>query len=569
MKNEASPELPRHTTPILTAMKSAIPPSPTRDGSAGLSRYRLEACAERRGELEWFDGICIDDNGELPVRIAREPRQELPIDDARTTWPNVAWEAEIRARTAHLGMPRVLDRIDEADFSQLVIEKPIGIPLWDAWDRAAANADRFQWLIQLADVLHALHRAGGIVESLRPDQIWVTALGQVVLGADVVLLPLPLPPNFPLRLTTVSAPELLHGGPVDARSDLYHFGSVLYSLELGRELTPLDFEFSGVPRPVLERHPEINPCLGRMIARTFTVDRAARFPSEDPGSDLTGFEELLRTLERARGWVGRARLDIAAWTSTGMVRRNNEDAALVVHASELREAAADDWAVIGLADGMGGTAAGEVAAAITIQTLRRSVLRLSPLSRSHDELDPRASIDNSKAIADCLGQVLREANEAVYLAGRDEDRRGMGCTAEVVIINGQRLVVGHVGDSRTYHFTRGEMRQLTRDHTYVATLVEQGILGADEAQMHPRRGELMQAIGGRADVTPEMIHATFSPDDWLIVCSDGLTARLTPETMVSVLEQSHSADAAARRLVNRANLEGAADNVTVVVVRGC
>jgi protein phosphatase len=87
--------------------------------------------------------------------------------------------------------------------------------------------------------------------------------------------------------------------------------------------------------------------------------------------------------------------------------------------------------------------------------------------------------------------------------------------------------------------------------------------------MHPRRGELMQAIGGRADVTPEMIHATFSPDDWLIVCSDGLTARLTPETMVSVLEQSHSADAAARRLVNRANLEGAADNVTVVVVRGC
>ena len=208
-----------------------------------------------------------------------------------------------------------------------------------------------------------------------------------------------------------------------------------------------------------------------------------------------------------------------------MVRSNNEDAALVLHATELRDAAADDWAVIGLADGMGGTAAGEVAAAITMQTLRRSVLRFSPLSRLQDDLGPRPSIDDSKAIADCLGRRLREANQAVYVAGRDEDRRGMGCTAEVVIVNGQRLVVGHVGDSRTYHFTRGELRQLTRDHTYVATLVEQGVLSADEAQMHPRRGELMQAIGGRADVAPEMIHATFSPGDWLIVCSDGLTAQ--------------------------------------------
>jgi protein phosphatase len=143
----------------------------------------------------------------------------------------------------------------------------------------------------------------------------------------------------------------------------------------------------------------------------------------------------------------------------------------------------------------------------------------------------------------------------------------MGCTAEAVYVDGRHLVVGHVGDSRTYLLHRGRLLQLTRDHTLVARMVELGKLTVDQAATHPRRGELRQAIGGRADVQPELSSAALCPGDWVVVCTDGLTGCLRPADIQDVLEQSSSADQAARRLVNRANQLGAMDNVSVAVVR--
>ena len=164
--------------------------------------------------------------------------------------------------------------------------------------------------------------------------------------------------------------------------------------------------------------------------------------------------------------------------------------------------------------------------------------------------------------------LLREANRLVYLAARESPtRRGMGCTAEAVYLDGRQLVVGHVGDSRTYHFRRGVLRQLTRDHSTVQRMVEAGHLTAEEADTHPRRSELLQAVGGRPDVEPEVIAVPLSVGEWVVICSDGLTARVRPAMIQDVLERSASAEQAARRLVNLANQHGAPDNVTVAVVR--
>ena len=100
--------------------------------------------------------------------------------------------------------------------------------------------------------------------------------------------------------------------------------------------------------------------------------------------------------------------------------------------------------------------------------------------------------------------MLRETNRHVFTASRTPVlvKRGMGCTAEIVYVDGRRLVVGHVGDSRTYHYSRGRLVQITRDQTLVNRLVELGHLTPEEAEDHPRKNELQQAIGGQPTVDP-------------------------------------------------------------------
>jgi protein phosphatase len=109
--------------------------------------------------------------------------------------------------------------------------------------------------------------------------------------------------------------------------------------------------------------------------------------------------------------------------------------------------------------------------------------------------------------------------------------------------------------------------QLTRDQTWVNRMVELGALTAEEAEVHPRRSELQQAIGGRADVEPDLYASPLKPGDWIVVCSDGLSNTLAAATLQELLQSAPSAEWAARRLVNYANLAGATDNATVVVIR--
>jgi serine/threonine protein phosphatase PrpC len=464
-------------------------------------------------------------------------------------------------------LPRVLDRFTDAGRHWLALETPAGATLWDVWDDPTFGPpERYGWLGQLVDVLRGLHQAGAILEALRPEQIRISPLGQVLLDPTVVLLPLPLPRTAPVRPTLVSAPELIDGLGVDARADLYCVGTVLYALELGHELTDLDFRGPGDPFPFLDRFPDAHPLLGRLLGKTLARFREQRFPTV--GGDSTGFDDLARTFAEAQRVLGRARLEVAAWTSTGMVRAGNEDALTVVHAAELRDGTQEEYALVLAADGMGGNAAGEVAAALAVQAVRRSLMHEPPFRGLTDEPGlPRITADRA-AVRRRILAALEEANRLVFRSSRErEGRRGMGCTAEAVYVDGRQLVVGHVGDSRTYLLHRGRLVQLTRDHTLVARMVELGKLTVEQAATHPRRGELRQAIGGRADVQPELSTAALSPGDWVVVCTDGLTGCLRPPDIQDVLERSSSADQAARRLVNLANQLGATDNVSVAVVR--
>jgi serine/threonine protein phosphatase PrpC len=385
------------------------------------------------------------------------------------------------------------------------------------------------------------------------------------------LLALPLPAAALIRSTFYTAPELvLTPDQADARADLFGFGALLFVLFMGRELADMDFERPGVPKPFLPQFPDVHPLLGRVISKTFCPDRDARLPTDEAiEEDVTGFKELIRLLELCRRTLDQVRLDVAGWTTSGMVRTYNEDAFALWHQVGSQEDYQEESALVMLADGMGGSAAGEVAAALAIQSFKKKLLSepmfagltgASKGERTPFELEPCKQL---------LAAALKDASAEIFAASQSGvGKRGMGCTAEVVFIAGRNLVAGHAGDSRTYHLHDGRLVQLTQDQTMVNRLVELGQLTPEEAAKHPRRSELQQALGGRAEVEPLVYHSILKPGDWVIVCSDGLSNHVSPEEMKEILQsEATSAETAARRLVNLANNHGAGDNVTVAVIR--
>ena len=375
-------------------------------------------------------------------------------------------------------------------------------------------------------------------------------------------------------------------GCILPRPSLYSFGALIYSLEiLHRELSENDFEKPGVPKPFIPRFPDIHPAFGRLISKTFRTEIHARFPTDEAGrDDKSGFTELIATLASVGRSLDRCRLEIASWTTTGMVRTGNEDAFALMHATESRQDDLTDTALVFLADGMGGYEAGEIAAAMTMQILRQNLT----LNKMFSQFAGGSAFTNDAASPPPKGEThapaeldveackmlfkgaLKDANRQIFTASRapGSKRRGMGCTAEAAYIDGKNLVVGHVGDSRVYHLSQGELIQVTRDQTLVNRLVELGSITAEEAEDHPRKNELQQAIGGQPDVEVGIYHARVLAGDWVFVCSDGLTNHISNKDLKTMLaNEAQSAQMAARRLVNLANIEGATDNATVVVIR--
>jgi PPM family protein phosphatase len=554
-------------TAVRECRRPKVEPEPLLAG-----RYRLDQEISNRCGLARFLARDSSTSASTYVQLVRESLPEgedppLPADGS--IWPSLAWEERLRGRCKHMGLPRVLGRFNDHDYAYLALEVPHGVNLWDAWDDPAwPTAEKFGWLIQLADLFQVLHAAGAILEELRPDQVVLTPAGQVVLTDTGNLLPLPLPRDVPIVATCATPPELLTGAWIDARSDLFCFGALVYSLLLGRELTDLDFHAPGVPKSYLERFPAAHPLLGRLLSKTFVADVDRRFPtSEGVAEDPTGFHELINMLEQCQRTLGRVRLETASWSTTGMVRSGNEDAFAVLQTSVGRQDELEDYTLVMVADGMGGSEAGEVAAALAVKSLYETLGTQPPFSRVSEETDVTPPTICREQYGTRVTEALKEANRRVYLASRQGiGRRGMGCTAEVIFSDGRHLVVGHVGDSRTYRLSRGKLTQITKDQTYISRLLEQGEITPEEAEIHPRRAELQQAIGGWSDVDPQVADVPLEPGDWVLVCSDGLSNQIKAPIIQAVLERSSSAESAARHLINLANLYGAGDNVTAVVM---
>jgi serine/threonine protein phosphatase PrpC len=252
-----------------------------------------------------------------------------------------------------------------------------------------------------------------------------------------------------------------------------------------------------------------------------------------------------------------SRVTLEAWlvTDVGMVREHNEDSAYMEPTNGF----------FIVADGMGGHAAGEVASAMAVDTVRKT------LEGARTEIDTfkNAPTDaGRRGIVQLLQSAVLSAHQAVFQRGQHEaDKAGMGTTLDVVLVAGPEAFVAHVGDSRTYLIRDGRSSQITTDHTVAEVLVIEGKLTIEEAQVSPLRTILVNAIGVSADVGVEMAHVTLKRGDRLLLCSDGLHDYFPIEEEIA---QKLSADApgdALQEMVELAKTRGGHDNITGVAVQ--
>jgi PPM family protein phosphatase len=250
-----------------------------------------------------------------------------------------------------------------------------------------------------------------------------------------------------------------------------------------------------------------------------------------------------------------ARIEIGAATHVGRVRGNNEDSYGVVGALNL----------FVLSDGIGGQANGEVASALAVETIVTHCLKFSVDRPAHNGDEPRSDIsDRTYHLAKAAGL----ANLAIHETSvRDPRFQGMGATVVAAWIDGLRLSLAHVGDSRAYLFRGGELESLTSDHTLVAEQVRSGLLTLEQAQTNPLRRMLIRSLGVREEVEIDVREHQLRGGDVLLLCSDGLTGMVPESDIADVLSRGTDAQSSADRLVASANEHGGEDNVTVILAR--
>ncbi|MCP5007656.1 MAG: Stp1/IreP family PP2C-type Ser/Thr phosphatase [Planctomycetes bacterium] len=229
-------------------------------------------------------------------------------------------------------------------------------------------------------------------------------------------------------------------------------------------------------------------------------------------------------------------------TDVGLKRRNNEDASVVK----------PDLGFVSVVDGMGGVSFGEVASQIFANTALEVFSDIKSLSK--------------KDTLELVEKAFRLANERIlHEATISPSHNGMGCTAELIAFHAQDFVLGHVGDSRTYLFRQGELKRVTRDHSFIQDQIDHGILTVSEAKKHPYRNVILRAVGVNKKLEIDLIRGKSLPGDIFLLCSDGLTDMVEDLVIQKVLSSADKIPDKVEKLINLAKSAGGHDNITVAL----
>jgi len=208
-----------------------------------------------------------------------------------------------------------------------------------------------------------------------------------------------------------------------------------------------------------------------------------------------------------------------------------------------------------LADGMGGYKGGEIASSLATSSAKEYI------NKNFIEIEP--STENIKKL---IREAMNYANKVVYEKSKEkEELEQMGTTLEICLIYGNKVYIGHIGDSRIYRIRKNIIRRITTDHSYVETLVKDGTITREEAFYHPKKNMLVKALGCTEYVEPDITAKGFLEEDIMLMCSDGLTNMLKEEEIYKIIKEN--TETACDKLIQKANELGGYDNISVIIIK--
>jgi serine/threonine protein phosphatase PrpC len=246
----------------------------------------------------------------------------------------------------------------------------------------------------------------------------------------------------------------------------------------------------------------------------------------------------------------------------GMVRSLNEDSFLSLELSLEEGGESVLFGLYAVADGVGGCEGGEIASSLALKVLAAGII--------DSLLLPALQLDSTnltqESILQRLGEGVKRANSEVYLEGQAEGS-DMSTTLAVALVINKTVYVANVGDSRVYLSDEGQLRQMTNDHSFVASLVAVGEITPEEIYTHPYRHIITRCLGTQGDVEVDLFTEELRPGDSLLLCSDGLWEMVKDNKIKEVLLQSSSPQSACEQLIELANENGGVDNISAVIVK--
>ena len=243
---------------------------------------------------------------------------------------------------------------------------------------------------------------------------------------------------------------------------------------------------------------------------------------------------------------------IGMLTDVGQVRPVDEDSILAADLSFGVNSESSKFLLLAVADGMGGHAKGEEASKIALNAIARAVI---------------PDLLNNTSFTKILEKGIQNANQDILdHTAKNPEASGMGTTSVCAVVKDNQIHLANVGDSRAYRVSDDEICRVTKDHSYVQALIDEGEITEEQAREHPRKNEITRAVGIMPSIEVDTMKLTLDSDESLLLCCDGVIAHLSDDDIHKIIRDSPDPQTACKEIVDLANERGGSDNISLIIL---